>query len=115
MADRILVWHLESMERDGVEQGPAYYMEQDYTPTALRVLARRAPDAAGGLAVDIKDDGVSILARTSRLAKGDTSEEDAEEFPLNPSTIVKGSIVTLDIVASGGAHGITVQLELQAD
>ena len=114
MASRVLVWHLETPERDGTEQGPAYYMERDYTPTALRLLARQAPDG-GPLIVNLKDDGVSILARTSRLEKGDEADPDAEVFPLNPGTIAEGSVVTLDIVSSGGAKGITVQLELDAD
>ena len=113
-ADRILTWFIESVDRDGTEQGPVYYLERDYTPLALRILARRTPDA-GPITVDILDDGVSILADASRLEKGDTAEPDADAFPLNPGTIAAGSVVTLDITSSGGAHGITVQLELEAE
>ena len=112
-ADRILVWYLEGILGTGLDQGPAFYMDADYTPTALRIMAKRAPDA-GRLSFDIKDDGVSILSRRAGLAKGDVLEDDAEEFPLNPRTIEEGSLVTLD-VTSMGASGITIQLELTAD
>ncbi len=112
-ADRILTWAFENIDRDGTEQGPAYYADRDYTPIAVRVLARRAPDAAA-LTFSIKDDGVSIFSRTGRMEKGNTQEDDAEEFPKNPPTIAEGSIVTLD-VSPNGAKGITVHLELKAD
>ena len=112
-ADRILTWGFENIDRDGTEQGPAYYMDRDYTPVAVRVLARRVPDAAA-LTFSINDDGVSIFARTPRLEKGDTQEDDAEEFPKNPGTIAEGSIVTLDVTPNG-AKGISVHLELAAD
>lgn len=113
MADRILIWYMEQVLGDGTEQGPTYYMEQDYTPVALRVMAKRSPDG-GALTVDIKDDGVSILERKARLEKGDKTEADAEELALNPVTIKEGSLVTLDVTTKG-ASGITVQLELNAD
>lgn len=113
MADRILTWYLENLERDGVEQGPAYYIERDYVPVALRVLVRGKPDA-GNLTFDIKDDGVTILASTGFVGKGDTREPDAETFPRRPATIQKDSIVTFDITSSGGAKGISVHLELDA-
>lgn len=111
-ADRTLTWYFENIDRDGTEQGPAYYMDRDYTPAAVRVLARRAPDAAA-LTFTIKDDGVSIFSRTPRMEKGDTQEDDAEEFPKNPPTIAEGSIVTLDVTPNG-AKGISVHLELLA-
>jgi len=110
MADRILTWYFENIDRDGTEQGPAYYMDADYVPSAIRVLARRVADA-GNLTFDIKDDGVTILARRGALVKGDASEPDAEEFPHNPATILADSVVTLDVTPSG-AKGITVHLEL---
>ena len=113
MADRILTWYLEDIVGDGTEQGPTYYMDKDYTPVALRIVARRVPDA-GNLTFDVKDDGVSILTQRALLAKGDRSDEDAEQFPLNPATIAEGSLVTLD-VTSMGAHGISIHLELDAD
>ena len=115
MADRILTWFIDQVTGDGTEQGPAYYMDQSYTPTALRVLAKRAPDKSGGMTIDILDDGVTILSRSARLFKGDTSDPDAEEFPRNPASIEEGSVVTLSVTPGSGAHGITVHLELTAD
>lgn len=112
-ADRILTWFFENIDRDGTEQGPSYYIDRDYTPIGVRVLARRAPDAAA-LTFTIKDDGVTIFARTPRMEKGDTQEDDAEEFPKNPPSIKEGSIVTLDVTPNG-AKGISVHLELRAD
>ena len=109
---RVLTWAFENIDRDGTEQGPAYYIDRDYTPVAVRVLARRVPDA-GALTFTIRDDGVSIFARTARLEKGDTQEDDAEEFPKNPPTILEGSIVTLDVTPSG-AKGLSFHLELEA-
>ena len=112
MADRILTWSFENVDRDGTEQGAAFYMDRDYTPTAVRVLARRVPDAAA-LTFTIKDDGVTLFARTPRLEKGDAQDIDAEEFPKNPPTIKEGSIVTLDVTPNG-AKWISVHLELEA-
>lgn len=112
-ADRILTWSFENIDRDGTEQGPAFYMDRDYTPMAVRVLARRAPDATA-LTFTIRDDGVSIFARTPRMEKGDTQEDDAEEFPKNPPSIKEGSIVTLDVIPNG-AKGISIHLELRSD
>ena len=112
MADRVMVWYVENIDRDGTEQGPAFYADQDYAPTALRVMARRVPDA-DALTVTIKDDGVAIMDRVGRLPKNKNTEEAAEEFPKEPATIKEGSLVTCDIVPSG-AKGITVQLELEA-
>ena len=112
-ADRVLTWYFENIDRDGTEQGPAYYMDRHYTPMAVRVLARRAPDAAA-LTFTIKDDGASIFSRTARMEKGDTQEMEAEEFPKNPPTIAEGSIVTLDVTPSG-AKGISVHFELKAN
>ena len=115
MADRILTWFIDQVMGDGIEQGPAYYMDQDYTPTALRVLTKRAPDASAGLVLDIKDDGASIFSRVVRVEAGDSQEPDAEEFPRNPGSIAEGSVVTLNITPGSGASGITVHLELSAD
>ena len=112
MADRVMGWYVENIDRDGTEQGPAFYADQDYVPTALRIMARRVPDA-DALTVSIKDDGVAVMSRTGKLPKNKTLEEAAEEFPLHPATIKEGSLVTCDIVPSG-AKGITVQFELEA-
>lgn len=111
MADRILVWYLEGIIGDGLEQGPIYYADQDYRPIGLRVMVKRAPDSSD-LTFNIKDDGASILYQNSRLGKGGVTEEDADNFPQNQTDIREGSLISLD-VTSGGAKGITVQLELE--
>ena len=110
MAERVLTWFFENIDRDGTEQGPAYFIESDYTPVAVRVLARQAADA-GNLNFTIKDDGVTIFARQAYVSKGDKTEGDAEDFPKNPPAILADSIVTLDVTPNG-AKGITVHLEL---
>ena len=103
---------MENVDRDGTEQGPAYYADQDYVPVAVRVLARRAADAAD-LTFTIRDDGTSIFERTGRVRKGDVQEPDAEEFPANPGPIETDSIITLDVTPNG-AKGISVHLELES-
>ena len=113
MADRILVWYMENIDRDGVDMGPAFYIEQDYTPVAVRVMARRSADASN-LQFTIKDDGVTIFSRQGTLTKGATLDDAAEELPKNPPRIAEGSLVTLDVTPNG-AKGITVQLELDKD
>lgn len=110
MADRTLVWYIENIIGDGVESGPVFYADQDYVPVALRVMVKRVPDA-GDLTFNIKDDNVSILDQNARLLKGQATEEEAENFPVAPPTIKEGSLLTLDLVSSGG-KGITIQLEL---
>uniref|UniRef100_A0A6M3XV57 Uncharacterized protein n=1 Tax=viral metagenome TaxID=1070528 RepID=A0A6M3XV57_9ZZZZ len=200
MADRILVWSPST--HDAV-----FYLDEDYSPDALRIHAKDAP-TLGDLVVDILDDGVSVMetgtntiqkmtktngqiwygtysgtfqvgelvsggssgaygevistasgmleilhttpttaftvtetitgatslatatvdawvapqeydtpettARTSnaRLGQGETLNEEAEDFGPDKPTLQKGSLVTLSILKSGGANGVTVQLEL---
>ena len=112
MADRVLVWYLDNIVGDGLEQGPIYFMDRDYVPSGLRVMVKRVADAAD-LTFSIKDDGTTILARTGRVRKGDKTEPDADEFAPNPAVIRKDSLVSLDVTPSG-AKGMTIQLELDA-
>ena len=112
MADRILVWYVENIVGDGVESGPTFYVEKDYTPSALRVMLKRTADAAD-FQFDILDDGVSIMnSLRGRVRKGDASDPDADNFPFGGGRIVEGSLVSLNLTPSG-AKGITVQLELE--
>jgi hypothetical protein len=126
MADRILTWHFPR----GVRESPTCYMETDYQPEAVRILAEVAP-SAGDLEVDIFVNGVSIFADHSGtlpypgtaapfykqpsntwvyLLKGETEELDAEDFGSNE--LGAGSKVTCVLGGTGGAQGITVHLEL---
>ena len=111
MSKQIVTWFIENVERDGTEQRQTFYADQDYVPVGLRIMARQAPDTSA-LTCNIKDDGTTILSRSATLPVGVESEGDADEFPVNPPTILEGSLVTLDVVP-GGAKGITVQLELE--
>jgi len=116
MADRIMVWHIETVIGDGTNQGPTFIADKDYSPHVVRVHAKRAPDA-GVLEFDIKDDGVSIFPLDRPYLRiGSNTEEVAEDWPETTATIARYSLVSLDLVdCGGGAHGITVQLELIAD
>ena len=112
MADRVITWFIENVDRDGTEQGPTYYADRDYNPVGLRVMVRQAPDA-GDLTFNIKADGVSVLTRNGRLTKKAKTDEAADEFGNPPAQIAEGSLLTLDVTPNG-AKGITVQLELDA-
>lgn len=112
MADRrIFVWYLEEIIGNGIEQGPVYMADREYVPVALKMNAKRAPDAAD-MTVNILDDGVTILQQQARLRKNGESEDVAENFA-RTVTIAKGSLIQLDITPSG-AKGITVELECEA-
>jgi hypothetical protein len=125
--DRVLTWHFP---KGGDKSQPAYYMETDYQPSAVRIYAEKAP-AAGDCQVDIFDDGVSIFNDTATvrpyfsstvryskdaastyviLPQGDNAEVDAEDFTGNP--IEAGSWVTCVLGTTGGAENVTVHLEL---
>ena len=124
--DRVLTWHFPR----GVRESPAYYMETDYQPLAVRIYAE-GPPSGGDLQVDIFDDGASIFANHAgtlpypgtaapfypqgpntwaSLLKGETEELDAEDF--GSQEIEVGSKVTCSLGDTGGAQNITVHLEL---
>ena len=107
MIHRILNWHFS-----GDLDMPAFYAERDYEPTNIRLYARNAP--SGTCKVDIRDDGVSILADYAKLEGSDNLEEDAEDFPAIHPLIEKGSIITCHIIETGGAGDVSVQLELES-
>ena len=91
-----------------------FYADHDYTPGAIRLYARQAPNA-GDLTVDIKVDGSSILTgKYAALNKGANLEEHAEDYPSNLPTIAEGSVVSLHIVSSGGAEDISASLEMDS-
>jgi hypothetical protein len=127
--NRILTWHDPEKQGDG-RFGPAYYMDIEYEPVAVRIHAETAPYLADA-EFQILDDGVSIFSNrasnllnkttgvltvgtpstTAVLMKGESSEPDAEDF--NNITIEVGSWLTCELVNNGGGKNFTVQLELE--
>lgn len=129
MADRILTWFFER----STDNVPAFYLEDDYEISAIRLRAETAPKDADAT-FNIYDDGVSIFAdratsqinsvnlethvpnrytpnTTILLCKGDTEELEAEDLRENLH-IDKGSWITCDLVNDGGGKNFTVQMEL---
>lgn len=128
MADRILTWNFHRRTGNDEQNVPAYFMESDYEPTGLRIHAGTAPSLEDA-EFDILDDGASIFVdrgvglldstsgqtefvsqTTVQLGKGETEEQDADEF--NNTPIAAGSWLTLDVVKDGAGRNFTVQLEL---
>lgn len=119
-ADRIFVWHMATLTGDGTGQGPAYVLDNDYElPGIVRLYARRAP-GYNSLRVDIKADGVSIfnsavrgqLASVPSIQKGRNIEEEWDSFRDTILRLDKFTVLTCDVLDSGGAGDITVMLEL---
>ena len=112
MAKRILVWHVDHPRGDDDSQGPVFYMDSDYSPGSVRLHARLA--TSGDLKVDIRQDGVSIFSsEKATLNGGSTLEEDAQDYPLdNDPFIAEESVLSFHIIQTGGAEGITCELEL---
>jgi len=128
--NRILTWHLSSVGSKEERVGPAYFIETDYVPVAVRIHAEIAPHLTDA-AFDIFDDGVSIFAdrgskvknhitgailsdvstTTVLLMKGETEEVDAEDFK-EYLHIEKGSWVTCEVKEGGQGKNFSVHLEL---
>ena len=122
MPDRIFIWHLDELTGDGTNQGPSYVLDQDYAlPGVVRLYAKRAA-GKDSLRVDIKADGVSIfeaaigngLASVPSIQKGRQIEENWDSFKDTIRRLDRYAVLTLDVLDSGGASGITVSLELDA-
>lgn len=111
---RLITWHLDRF-RDGDEsQGPLYYADAEYSPGAVRLHARRAPQG-GDLKVDIRDDGTSIFSgEKATLNRGATLEENAEDYPAAQPFIEEGSQLSLHVIESASSEDITCELELYA-
>lgn len=115
MADRILTWYVDQPEAGSVSQGQIFCLDQDYQlPAVVRFYAKSAPDAAD-LVLDIKDDGVSIFTNKPTLQKGQSGQDWWEDFDPSLHNMEKYSWVSLEFSQTGGAKGITVQLELLAE
>ena len=111
---RTITWHVPQIRGDSGSQGAVFYADHDYTPGAIRLYARQAPNA-GDLTVDIKANGSSILSsRYAALNKGANLEEHAEDYPAAEPMIAEGSVVSLHIVSSGGAEDISASLEMDS-
>ena len=114
MADRILVWHVDTLTGDHTNAGPTFVLDRDYTPTIVSICAKSPPNS-GNCYMDILDDGVSIFTDINQaiLGQGETADVVAAVFPDGSATMEQYSVVTLNLTPSG-ASGITVQLELEA-
>ena len=107
MADRILTFFFP--DSPNPPSAPAYYIDRDMEKAAVRVYAQTAP-MAGDFIFDIKATGVSIFNSNPSLPRTQNIEEAAEDFI--PGDFSEGDLVTCNIVQSGGAKNVTVQLEL---
>ncbi len=128
MADRILTWSVKRCDGNPTTILPAYYMESEYTPTAVRIYAETAP-TVDDAEFEILDDGVSIMndhqysystyaantavytgVYTIHLPINSTVDEMAEDF--REEVIAAGSWVTCQIRQDGGGKNFTIQMEL---
>lgn len=108
MGTRILNWFF-----NGQPEMQAFYAERDYSPEEIRLYSPNAPGKTD-CQVDIRDDGVSILAEFARLSGEQTLEELAGAFPNNEPTIEEGSVITCHIVDPGGVGNLSIQLEMES-
>jgi hypothetical protein len=131
MADRILVWQCFSAAGNKWHIGPTYYLEADYAPLAVRIIAEQAPTVEDA-EFDIYDDGISIFVdnahkyrhtRTGqiesdgaeteiKLMVNESSEPYAEDF-IEDTILEEGSWITCNCVKDGGGRNFTVSLELE--
>lgn len=125
MADRIITWHIPKGWDKPISLA-RHYAETDYEPVGLRIFAED-PSVDGDIELDIKADGVSIMAnlatlsyttqgfrintvsKTVVLLKGDAEETDAADFG---NDIPEGSWISCEVSNLRGASGVTIQLEL---
>jgi len=96
--NRILVWHFGSSEQ------PAYYMERDYTPTAVRLYARIVA-SGGDLEVDIRDDGASIFANQSSEVTTPSYSDSNIQYSSQTAAFTVGGTVS---GGTSGASGVVV-------
>jgi hypothetical protein len=131
MADRILTWQCFQANGNKYHIGPTYYLEADYAPLAVRIVAEHAPDVDDAQ-FNIYDDGTSIFVdnahvyrhtRTGQiesdgaeteipLHKDESSEPYAEDF-IEDSILEQGSWISCNIIKDGGGRNFTVHLELE--
>ena len=126
--NRFLTFHTHGTSNNEVQMSPAYYLDGDYAPIAVRIYAEDAPTR--NAKVDIYDDGVSIFnnnvadsksttgvvtvpdAETDAvLASGENSDELSDDF--NDTPMAKESWITCKLVDAGSGGNFTVQLEIE--
>jgi hypothetical protein len=131
MADRVLTWSFNRFPEGGILT-PAYYMEADYAPLAVRTHALSVPKV-NDAEFDIMVDGVSIFVDRDEsedktnvnyqiqhvpdtsipLSPNDGDDAMADNFR-DDLTLEEGSWVTCKVVTDSGARNVTIQFELQA-
>jgi len=131
MADKVLTWSALSSGGNKYHLAPTYYMDADYTPVAVRIIAEEAPDVTDA-EFEIYDDGVSIFVDRSPkyphptgsgkvesdgaittvvLAKDESNEINEDDF-VRDLTIEEGSLVSCNCVKDGGGRNFSIHLEL---
>lgn len=130
MADRILTWSFSRFPEGGVLL-PAYYLDGDYVPVAVRIHAG-IPAVASDASFDIMVNGVSIFESRNEsgdvtninyqiqhvpdttiiLSAGDTNDEMADSFK-NSLVLDSGGWVTCKVVNDSGARNVSINLELE--
>lgn len=86
MADRILVWTPTTHDA-------AFYLDEDYSPEALRLYAAGAP-TLGDLVVDIYDDGDSIMQGGSITANKMTKTDGEIFYGTHTLAFIVGELVS---------------------
>jgi hypothetical protein len=128
MADRILTWSCKRCDGNPTVMLPAYYLEKDFDPVAVRIRAESAPTASEAV-FEIYADGVPIMNDYSfsysdyiidtqhysgnydfTLTKTETTDDMADDF--NGNSLEAGTWVTCVIKEDGSGKNFTVQLEL---
>ena len=131
MADRILTWSFNRFPEGGALL-PAYYLESDYEPVAVRVYAESSPKV-NEAKFDIMADGVSIFADNTEvvnspdinyqiqhipdtsieLAASESDDLMADNFKEGLS-LESGSWITCKVTNDSGARNVSIQFELNA-
>lgn len=92
-----------------VDVGPAYRLDDSYTPRRAWVRLGTAVGGTNPLIVDINVDGTSIFALRPTMTKDST---DIEENAFASVQFSRDSVVTLDVDQTGECYDMTVGLEL---
>ena len=112
MPNRILTWYIENPLQDGSSEGMQYLLDRSYIlPGKVIIRTGVAPDG-DDLQIDIKDDDVSVFSTLPTIPKGQSEDEDWDDFDDSLTQMAQFSWVTLEIPQSGGAKRISVTLEL---
>ena len=127
--NKFLSFHTHGTSNNEVQMSPAYFLDGDYAPVAVRIYVEDAPVREAK--IDIYNDGASIFNNSTpssyhhntgvdltgsavtymSLAAGQNSDEVADDF--NDTPLEKGSWVTCKLLDAGSGANFTVQLELE--